>query len=73
MFVFQKGILNLKKVISCAYPTVWGKFKNFIQIIRTSFTDKIVGYNIYAMAKSFPGRYTIYQSKLLFRYMMYFV
>ena len=32
------------------------KFKNFIQIIKTSVIDKIVGYSIYALIKPFTGR-----------------
>ena len=48
MFVLRKGFLSLE-VISFIYPTMRGKFKHFIQIIRTSVTDKIVRYSIYAL------------------------
>ena len=33
-----------------------GEFKNFIQIIRASVIDKIVGYSIYALINPFTGR-----------------
>ena len=33
---------------------MWGEFKNFIQIIRTSVIDK--GYSIYALINPFTGR-----------------
>ena len=42
-------IFKFRKVISCANPIMWGKFKNFIQIIRINVIDKIVGYSIYAL------------------------
>ena len=53
---FVKSIFKFRKVISCAYPTIWGKFKNFIQMIRANVIDKIVGYSIYAMINPFTGR-----------------
>ena len=56
MFVLRKGFRKFRKVISCAYATMWGKFKNFIQIKRASVIDKIVGYSIYALINSFSGR-----------------
>ena len=34
----------------------WGKFRNFIQTIRTSVIDKIVGFLIYALINPFTGR-----------------
>ena len=43
---FAKRNFKFRKVISCVYPAMWGEFKNFIQIIRTSVVDKIVGYII---------------------------
>ena len=52
---FAKRIFCFRKFICCAYPTMWGKFKNFIQIIKTSVIDKIVGYSIYALIKPFTG------------------
>ena len=60
-----KRIIKLRRVISSAYPTVWGEFKNLIQIIRTSVIDKIVDYSIYALINPFTGAETIYQSKLI--------
>ena len=63
-----KRICKFRKVISCAYPTMWGKFKNIIQIIRTSVIHKIVGYSIYALINPFTGRLlfsiTVYSAKL---------
>ena len=53
---FAKRIFCFRKFICCAYPTMWGKFKSFIQIIKTSVIDKIVGYSIYALIKPFTGR-----------------
>ena len=44
-----KRIFKFRKVISCAYTTMWDEFKNFIQIIRASAIDKVVGYSIYAL------------------------
>ena len=58
-----KRIFKFRKIISCAYSTVWDIFKNFIQIIRTSIIDKIVVYSIYALINPFTGRKPIYQSK----------
>ena len=51
-----KKIFKFRKVISCAYSTIWGKFKNLIQIIRTSVIDKIAGYSIHALINRFIGR-----------------
>ena len=53
---FAKRIFKFRKVISCAYPSMWGKFKTFIQIIRASVTDKIVRYSIYAPTHSLVGK-----------------
>ena len=39
-------IFKFKKVISFFDPMMWGKFKNFIQTIKTNIVDRIVGYNI---------------------------
>ena len=71
---FVQRIFKFRKVISCVYPTVWDEFKNLIQIIRTSVIDKIASYNIYTLTNPFTvtGRLPIYQSKLLFNYMMDF-
>ena len=38
---FAKMIWKFRKVISCAYPTIVGKFKNFIQIIRQVLLMKL--------------------------------
>ena len=46
---FAKRIFKFRKVISCAYPIMWGKFKGFIQIIRASAISKAAGYSIFAM------------------------
>ena len=42
--------------MSFAYTTMRGKFKNFIQIIRVSVIDKIVGYSIYVLINPFTGK-----------------
>ena len=34
---------------------MWGKFKNFFQIIRMSVIGEIVGHDIYALTKPFTG------------------
>ena len=48
MFVLQKGILiKFCKFISCIYSTMWSKFKNFIQIIRTSVIHKFTCNSVY--------------------------
>ena len=41
----EKSIKNF----SCTYPTIWGKCKNFIHIIKASVRDRIIGYSIYAL------------------------
>ena len=46
---------NLEKFFLCAYPKMRVKFKNFIQAMRTSVIDKIVGYTIYALIDPFTG------------------
>ena len=53
---FAKRIFKFRKINSCAYPTIWDKFKNFIRILRTSVIDKIVDYRIYALINTFTGR-----------------
>ena len=56
MFCLEKRIFKFRKVTSCVYPTMSGEFKNFIQIIRTSVIDKIVGYRFYGLLDPFTGR-----------------
>ena len=53
MFVFWKERIESLEAISCAYHTMWGQFKNFIQVIRKSVIGKNVGYSIYALIKTF--------------------
>ena len=55
MLVLKNGFFKLRKVIFHAYPTMWGEFKNFVQIIRTTVIDKVVGSSIYALFNPFTG------------------
>ena len=52
MLVLRKGFLSLAKLLIVSIL----QFENLIQIIRTSVTDKIVGYSIYALINLFTGR-----------------
>ena len=52
MLILQKGFLSLEKLF---LPAIRGEFKNFIQIIRISVIDKIVGDSVYALINPFTG------------------
>ena len=55
MLVLQKRFLSLENLFLFAYPKMRNKFKNFIQTMRTSVIDKIVGYTIYVLIDPFAG------------------
>ena len=55
-----KKIFKFRKVISCAYLAIWGKFKNYIHIIRTSVIDKIQGYSPRYVKKAPPKLKCVY-------------
>ena len=55
-----KRALKLCKTISCVYSTVQSKFKDFIQIKRTVFIDKLESYYISAFVNSFFSTKPIY-------------
>ena len=46
MTVFRKKTYKFSKVMPCVYPTMRRRFKNFVQIIRTSMINKTVGYSM---------------------------
>ena len=55
MLVLQKRFLSLENLFLFPYPKMRNKFKNFIQTMRTSVIDKIVGYTIYVLIDPFAG------------------
>ena len=52
----MKRIFKFSKFIFCVYHKMLGEFKNFIQIIKTWVTDKIVSYSIYALIILLVGK-----------------
>ena len=47
---------EVQKSYFSVYPTMWGEFKNFIELKRAIVIDKIVAYSIYALINPFAGR-----------------
>ena len=70
VLVLRKECLILEKIF---LVSVLEGAKDFIQIKRAVFIDKLESYCIYALVNSFFSRQPIYRSKLRKRYMMHLI
>ena len=55
MFDLRKGIFKFFKFISCIFSTLWSKFKNSFQKIKTDVIHIFECNSVYTLINSFAG------------------